>query len=106
MLLHNIIWKVTDKELQTPIIGLRSLASLGCENRKMLIAARNKLGDDIGVKQRLTKDDENEEEIENIIADLYGEPSFHNGGQIEDDGSQNEDVYVDFGDDLVEELEK
>lgn len=31
--------------------------------------------------------------------------AFHNGGQIEDDGLDNKDVYVELGDDSVEDIE-
>lgn len=52
LILHNIIWKVSKEELRTPIIGRRVLESLGCDNREMLMVARDKLGEDIDVNMR------------------------------------------------------
>lgn len=59
----------------------------------MLIATRNKLADDILVKQRL-QEDGTEAKKEDMIAAQYGELAFHSGGQVADNGLQREDVYV------------
>lgn len=67
----------------------------------MLLAARDKLGYDIDVKERMIGG-RNEKENDSTIAALYGELVFHGGGQIEDDGLYVEDVYVYSGDDFLE----
>lgn len=64
----------------------------------MLIAAWDKYGDAIDVTKRL-KDDGNEKETEDRIAALFGESLFHSSGPIEHDGVENDDTYVDLGDD-------
>lgn len=63
----------------------------------MVIAARDKYGEDIAVTRGMGEDG-NEGETEGKIAALYRESSFHRGGQIEDDSRKKEDTYVDLGD--------
>lgn len=70
----------------------------------MLIAARDKYGDDIDVRKRLDEDG-NEENVSRKIAALFRESIFQSGGMIEDDGLQNEDLYVDFGDDSQHDID-
>lgn len=54
----------------------------------------------------MLNDDENAEEDASMIAALYGESVFQSGVRIEKGGWQSEDVYVDFGYESAEELEK
>lgn len=68
------------------------------------MAAKHKFGDEIGVMKRLVED--GNEKCKNTIAALYGEAVFHNGEQIEDDGLEENDVYVDLGDDVEKDVEK
>lgn len=74
---------------------------LGCDNREIFLAARDTYDDDTDVAVRLVKNG-NEEESEGKIAALFGESFFHSGGQIVDDGLEDEDVYVDLGDDRLD----
>lgn len=104
LILRKINWKITNEDIPSPIIGRRVLESLGCDNREMLMAARDKYGDDIDVADRLATDG-NQEENEGTIAALFGESVFHSSGQIEEDGLEDEDVYVDLGDDRIEDIE-
>lgn len=105
LVLRNITWRVTKEQIKTPIIGRRVLESLGCDNRAMLLAARDRLGDNIDVIERLVEDG-NEEEADSTIAALYGDALFHQGGIIDNDGLYKEDVYVDLGDDPPEMVKK
>lgn len=41
-----------------------------------------------------------------MIAALYGELKFHSGGQFEDDGLNDSEVYVYLGDDPMEKVDK
>lgn len=97
-ILKIISWKVTKEGLPTPIIGGRVLESLGCDNKEMLMAARDNYGDNIDVADRLAGVG-NEEESEGRIAAFFGKCIFHNGGHAEDDDLEDGDVYVDLGDD-------
>lgn len=74
--LWNIIRKETDKDIQTPIILLGELKALRGDNREMIQAAQNKVGDDVDVTERLVKD-ENGEEKDCIIALLIKTFAFH-----------------------------
>lgn len=105
LVLRNIQWKVTKEDITLPIIGRKVLESLGCDNREMLMAARDKYGDEIDVNQRL-EDDGNKEETEGKIAALFGESLFHSSGIIEDDGLEKDDMYVDLGDDQLHEVDE
>lgn len=93
------------RNLPTLIIGKIVLESLGCDNREMLMAARDKYGSYMNVKERLIEDG-NEEEISGKFAALFGGSFLINGGAREDDGLENDDIYVDFGDDAPEEISK
>lgn len=81
LILQNINCKITDEDLKTPIIGRRVLEFLGCDNKHMLMAEYDELGDDIDVAEKL-KENGNEEENESVIAVLYGESVFHRGGHV------------------------
>lgn len=69
----------------------------------MLIVAKDEYGDENDVT-RWPEEDGNEKETEGNIAALYGEAQFHTSGQIEDDGIEKDDTYVDFGDDPPHEV--
>lgn len=84
--------------MPTPIVGRRVLESIRCDNREMLLAVQEKYGSDIYAKDRLTADG-NEEGNSGRIAALFGESVFHNAGAIERDAVEDDDIYVDFGDD-------
>lgn len=101
---RNMNWKMTKEEIQRSIIGRRELESPGCDNREMLMAARDKYGNEIDVAGPFVKDG-NGEESNGRIAGFIGESVFHNDRQIEDDGLEHEDIYVDLGDDRMEEIE-
>lgn len=60
----------------------------------MLLAARDKLGDHIDEKETLIGDGNEKGEEVSIVA-LYEKPIFHQGGQIEDDGLNTENVHGD-----------
>lgn len=47
---------MTDEELPSPIIGRRLLELLGCDNRDMFWAARDKFSEDIVVADRLVRE--------------------------------------------------
>lgn len=102
---RNVIWKVAKGDIEMPIIGRRVLESLGCDNREMLLAARDRFGDEIDVTKRF-EEDGNEEEHDSTTAALNGESVFHCGGQFDDDGLNEDDVYVDLGDDSARGVEK
>lgn len=74
------------------------LESICCDNRQMLAAARDRNQDDIDVSKRLVKDG-NSEGNDGLVAALFAELIFHNRGQVESDGLEDQEVYVEFGDD-------
>lgn len=94
---------------QTPLVGRRILRSLGSNNRKMQMAARNEYGGYIDVTELLSKD-WNEEDWSGKIATLFGASVFHNLEMVEDDGLEKEKCFVNFGkhpqDSVHRELEK
>lgn len=51
LILGNILWKVSTENIQARIMGRCVLDSLGCDNRKMLMAASDKYGKDIDVTE-------------------------------------------------------
>lgn len=69
----------------------------------MLRAAKDKYGGDIDVNERL---DENriEEKVSGKIAASFGVSMFHSVGLIEDDRQPDEDLCVDFEDDLLQDI--
>lgn len=77
LIFRNIVLKVSNESVQTPIIGRRVLESLGCDSREMLMAARVKDGGDIDVTERLSQD--GNKDMSGKIAALFGELVFHNG---------------------------
>lgn len=71
----------------------------------MLIAARDRFGVETDVEKRLLEDG-NEETVDSHIAALFGDLIFHNGGQIENDGLELEDLHVEFGDGPQEKVDE
>lgn len=69
----------------------------------MLMAARDRYEDDTDVANRLNQ--EGKEEVQRKIDALFGELVFQNGGRIEDEGLDDEDIYVDLGDDSIKDIE-
>lgn len=70
----------------------------------MLIAARGKYGGGIHVTEQLSKNG-NDYKTDGNIAALFRESWFNSGGNVEDDGLQD-DLYVDFGDDSLEDVDR
>lgn len=98
LIIRNIEWKVTKENIHIPMIGRRVLESLGSDNSEMLMAARDNYEEDVDVTVRLTKDG-NEYNCSGNIAALFAESIFHTGGNVDNDGLEYEDVYVDLDDD-------
>lgn len=95
--LRSVGQKIMEKKVPLPIMGRKALQSLGCDNREIVMAARGRYGDDIDAENRLKRSC-NQEESEGEIDVLFGEYVFHNGGPREDDGFDEEDMYIDLGD--------
>lgn len=68
------------------------------------MAAHDKYGGVIDVKERRVEDS-NEEDSDRRFVVLFGNSVFHNGGQVEDDGLHDKDVYVDLRANLLEDIE-
>lgn len=105
LLLENVEWKAARECVAVPIIGRRMLESLGCENQKMLLAARDKHGEKIDVVRGLADAGDDEERTGKIAA-LFGESVFHSEGNIEKDGIIFEETCVDSGNDEPKVIEK
>lgn len=71
----------------------------------MLLAARDRYGEEIEVKAKI-KADGNEKELSGVIAALFGKSVFHNSGAIENNGLEAEEIFVDFDEDTNEEIQK
>lgn len=76
LILRNVNWKITNENRTTPTIKRGVLEFLACDNRRMFLAARNRMGDDIDVSEKPIQY-VNEEEHEGVMAALYGESVFH-----------------------------
>lgn len=83
----------------------RVLESLGYDNQTMLLVARAKFGDNIDVIERLFEDG-NDEKKEPTIPALHEDALFYQGGLINNDGLDKEDVYVELGDEPPKMVEK
>lgn len=75
-----------------------------CGNRHMLLSAQDQLGDDIDIADRFKQDGNNEESDGKILA-LFGESFFPNSWQMEDDGLDEKDMYIDHRDDRVKDIQ-
>lgn len=108
LLLRNVVWKVCDEEKSTnAIIGRPLLDSIGCSNKVMLQSIADAQNGEIDVS-----DNPNEEKATSHpkIQVLMEGSTYHSAGGIENDGLEEDDVYVDIGEDseedLIAELEK
>lgn len=100
LIIPKIEWKVSTEAKSILIIERRVLESLGCDNRKMVMAARTKYDADINVRNG------NEEDVAGITATLFGLSVFHNAEVMEDDGLDGNDLYLDFGDDAPDQIDE
>lgn len=69
-ILRNIVRKVSNDNIETPVTGSTVLKSLGSNRTEMIMAARDNYGWDIDLKERLNQD-ENGEELSEKLADLF-----------------------------------
>lgn len=102
LILRNIEWKITEQLIPTFLKGRRVLESLGCDNQKTVLAARDRYGSDVDIKARLM-DGGNAEESSGEIAALCGKSVFHKGGALENDGMEEDNSCADFCDDTAAE---
>lgn len=86
------------EQIDHPIIGTRVLESISCDNREMLAASRDRHDGDIDFEKRLKKDGNEENSSENI-AGLFGKSLFHEDGDVDTDGLEEENYCGDSGDD-------
>lgn len=77
----------------------------GCDNRPILAAACDRHQGEVDVERKL-KEDGNLEENETRVVALFGDNVFHRDGHIKTDGLEDQDVYVEFGDDPQEAINK
>lgn len=79
-------------------IKRRGFESLGCNNREMITAAREKYGENIDFASRHAADgnEEVKERYENIGV-LFGESVIRSNGEIKNDRLINGDTCIDLG---------
>ena len=111
--LRNMEWMVCDEEAEHVVIGERVLCALGLNNQKLLEAASDRHGNSIDVP-KLVEAALTDEKLQNrgagtvqslmdITRSQIGS-TYHCDAHGEEDHLEESDVYVDLGDDPVEEL--
>lgn len=97
------MWKVAEELIQSPIIGQRVLESLGCDNKKMLATLCDLYQGKISVKREI-EEDGNLDEEDTQIAALFDDSIFPKDGQIEDEGLEDRDLFVELANDSQEAI--
>lgn len=100
LLLRNLVWFVTNEDIDQAIIGRPVLDAIGCDNRKILASAADQNGGVIDVPSALQG--RLKDKPANTIASLIlHEPSgiFHSHAGREDDNIPDGKVYLEIGED-------
>ena len=112
LVLRSVRWLITEDKLEHGYLGRHVLQSLGIDNRLLLSAARDRLGNSIDIpkllKKRTAIDMPKSLSIRSILQASptpFGS-SFHSDVVDEDDDIDDNDVYVDLGEDTKEELDE
>lgn len=72
-ILRNVECEITKEPIDTPVVGRRGLSLFGCDNREMLMTAKENHGEDIDVAKKLHDDGREGQEIKESIATLFRE---------------------------------
>lgn len=94
--LRNVIWRVAENEGSNVIIGRPLLESLGINNRGLSEAACDKQG---GVVDTQGLNQEHSTAEQRKVCLLLKDTVFHSAGGAEGDGLEEQDVYIDLGED-------
>lgn len=99
LLIRNITWRVSDEESDNVIIGRPLLEAIGFDNQQILEAACDN-HDGIIDAAELNQESKPSERV----ASLLTEAIFHSAGGYENDGLEEDDVYIDLGEDPDEDI--
>ena len=114
LMLRGVEWMVSDCETEFVILGEPTLKALGLDNRALLEASCDKYGGTVDVPELLGKlaSEDNPQnrttgDIQSLMSAAKAQwgSTFHQDGGAEEDALEDSDVYVDLGDDPIEDLE-
>lgn len=105
LILHNIVWKISQQDIDSPTINGRIPESMGCDSCKLLQAACDHNHVYIDVPEKMRNDGNAEQDYQIIVA-TCGEFLIHNDGKIEEHGLEENDIYVQFGNDSPRKYRK
>lgn len=103
LVLRNVIWKVSEEDSNDVIIGHPLLDSLRIDNKTMLDAAADRHN---GVIDTQEMNQELIRQKDQKSCALIEEAVYHSAGGMDCDGMEDDDVYMDIGDDIEEDLVK
>lgn len=108
LILRNVDWFVSEQSITNCLLGRPLLDAIGCSNRTMIQAACDKHDGEINVADIMdeTTPEVGTDDAEMSIAALLSGDIFHSAGGVEDDGMDDEDIYIDMGEDPPFEIEK
>ena len=109
LMLRRVTWLISDVPLSHAYLGRPILSALGLDSRVLLAAARERLGAVVDVsnlmdtQEHAGKEGREGSSIHGILREqgLGWGSTFHGTPPQEHDGLEDEDVYVDLGDDPV-----
>lgn len=103
LVLRNVVWRVSGDNADDVIIGRPLLDGLGINNENMLAAACDRHN---GVIDTSEMNQELNAQKDEKICSLIEEAVYHSAGGTDCDGLEEEDVYIDIGDDIEDDLVK
>lgn len=107
LVLTKVMWKVSDDESDNVIIGRPLLESVGISNKDLLASV---CGKHDGIIDSKEISQEVEGNLDQGVRTLLEEAVLHSAGGINCSGLEEENIYIDIGDDAEEdpvaELEK
>ena len=110
MVRRNITWMVSDTDLDYDIIGRFVLKAIGLDNRALLAAACDRYNGVLDIPSMLEHHRQEDNSTEKSVFSLLREramassSTFHSQGGFEDDYLEDSNVYIDLGDDPLDDL--
>lgn len=105
LIIRNVEWYISDCHTEQVILGRPLLEAIGCNNRVLLSAACDQNDGVINAPDQLKKYAA-EVPTKGSIAAIMSSGVYHSAGGDENDGLQEDDVYIDLGEDEESELTK
>lgn len=104
LILRKVEWLISDQPILHSLLGRPLLDAIGCNNKKMINIICDKHDGEIDMAEMMSNRTIDEQNNNGSIATLLLENIYHSAGGSEQDGLEEEDIYIDLGEDTEEDI--